>query len=147
MKRRNAAQFPYTCRRRPTTERSVWWPQVLTLLTGATGAGGFKGIGGRFARNGLLSFAATDETDENGIYFKRVDTGAAVNASCNVDAVPAVANQRELLTAVMQGQANPKQHTAFANAWQNRVKRMLVDHADDPALIRVSKVVPESNNA
>lgn len=63
--------------------------QVLTLLTGAATQGGFKGIGGRFARNGLLSFAT--HTGENGgaVRFERIDTGAAVMVKFDANKIPA----------------------------------------------------------
>jgi hypothetical protein len=50
--------------------------QVLSLLAGATAEGGFKGIGGRFARNGLLSFARNNGQNDGAVRFERLDTGA-----------------------------------------------------------------------
>ncbi|QEA38218.1 hypothetical protein FGL86_03430 [Pistricoccus aurantiacus] len=110
--------------------------QVLTLLTGAATQGGFKGIGGRFARNGLLSFATRSGKNGGAVCFERLDTGAAVAVMVDAGKVPADASQRERLQAIMQNRATPEQLTEFAYFWQERVRRMLLEHADDPAMIR-----------
>ncbi|MFD2191676.1 hypothetical protein [Pistricoccus aurantiacus] len=110
--------------------------QVLTLLTGAATQGGFKGIGGRFARNGLLSFATCSGKNGGAVCFERLDTGAAVAVMVDAGKVPADASQRERLQAIMQNRATPEQLTEFAYFWQERVRRMLLEHADDPAMIR-----------
>lgn len=112
--------------------------QVLTLLTGATAQGGFKGIGGRFARNGLLSFA-TDHDENNGaVRFERLDTRAAVTVIFDASRIPADASQRERMQAVIQNRETPEQQVEFARLWQARVRQMLLEHADDPAMIRVT---------
>lgn len=111
--------------------------QVLTLLTGAAGQGGFKGIGGRFARNGLLSFATRSGENDGAVRFERRDTGSAVAVAFDAGRVPADTSQRERMQAVMQGRETPEQQAEFARSWQARVRRMLLEHADDPAMIRV----------
>lgn len=112
--------------------------QVLTLLTGATGPGGFKGIGGRFARNGLLSFATHNGENEGAIRFERLDTGVAVTVMFDASRIPADASQRERMLAVIQNRETPEQQAEFARLWQARVRQMLLEHADDPAMIRVT---------
>ncbi|GAA3898019.1 FmdE family protein [Halomonas cibimaris] len=110
--------------------------QVLTLMTGAAGDGGFKGIGERFARHGRLHFA--DTPDRHGaIRFTRLDTGQSVRVTFNHRYIPADPTQRERLQAIVQGSETPAQQSEFARLWQARVRRMLIDHADDPALIQV----------
>lgn len=110
--------------------------QVLTLLTGAAAQGGFKGIGDRFARNGLLSFATRPDRNGGAVCFERLDTGAAVAVMVDAGKVPADTSQRERLQAILHNQATPEQLTEFAYFWQERVRRMLLEHADDPTLIR-----------
>ncbi len=112
--------------------------QVLTLLTGAAAQGGFKGIGGRFARNGLLSFAASSDESDDAVRFERLDTGAAVAVAFDASVVPADPVQRTLMPAVARGRADAEQLPPFAHAWQARVRRILLEHADDPAVIRVT---------
>lgn len=111
--------------------------QVLTLLTGATGQGGFKGIGGRFARHGLLSFATGHGENGGAVRFERLDTGAAVAVMFDASRIPADESQRERMQAVIQNRETPEQQAEFARLWQARVRRMLLEHADDPAMIRV----------
>lgn len=113
--------------------------QVLTLLTGAAADNGFQGIAGRHARNGLLMFAGRHESDE--VIFRRIDTGAAVAVQLDVSGVPGHPQTRELLGAILQGQADDEQRSAFAAGWQQRVERLLLQYADDPDVIRVAQVI------
>lgn len=109
--------------------------QVLTLLTGAAAANGFHGIGGRHARKGLLRFAAHPEGEA--IAFQRLDTGAAVQVELDVALVPGEPAQRERLMAILQDRADAAVRAAFAEAWQARVRRLLLELADDPRVVRV----------
>lgn len=112
--------------------------QVLTLLTGAASDNGFHGIQGRFRRKGLLSFAERREGDA--ISFKRLDTGAGVTVSLDVSPVPSDPAQGARMAAILYGNADDAQRVAFANAWQDRVRRLLLEFADDPRVIRVTPV-------
>lgn len=42
--------------------------------------------------------------------------------------------------AVMQGQADAEQCTAFGATFQVRVKRLLLHYADDPSVVHVSHI-------
>ncbi|MEO8803641.1 MAG: hypothetical protein ABI304_00595 [Rudaea sp.] len=111
--------------------------QVLTLLTGAAAENGFKGLGGRFARNGLLEFAAVESG--SAITFQRTDTGASVSVDLDFASVPPDPAQRALLTAILQDRADADQRKAFGAAWQDRVRRLLTEHANDAQVIRVRR--------
>lgn len=111
--------------------------QVITLITGAAGQGGFKGIGGRFARNGLLHFAVDSVEYEGAVRFERLDTGAAVLVNFDAHKIPADASQRERMQAIIQGRETPEQQAEFARLWQARVRQILLEHADDPALLSI----------
>ena len=67
---------------------------VATLLTGAAGDGGFKGLGGRHARRGLLRFGAAEVA---GMRFRRLDTGAAVDCVFRPQLVPARSHARGIV--------------------------------------------------
>ena len=110
--------------------------QVLTLLTGAAADNGFQGLAGRYARNGLLHFA--DSAGTCGITFRRRDTGAAVTVELDTSPVPGNPNQRELLGAVIRDVADDAQKQAFADGWQERVQRMLMEFADDARVIKTT---------
>lgn len=112
--------------------------QVLTLLTGAAADNGFQGIGGRHARNGLLSHA--ERHDGDAVLFRRLDNGNAVAVELDTSPVPADPNQRALLAAILQDRADARQQAAFADAWQDRVRRLLLEFADDPRVVRVTRV-------
>lgn len=116
--------------------------QVLTLLTGAAADNGFQGIGGRYARNGLLTFAGLHESSV--VTFRRRDTGAAVTTELDMSPVPGSPQQRELLVGILQGVASDAQKRAFADGWQERVRAMLVDLADDPRLIKLTQIDPSA---
>ncbi len=112
--------------------------QVLTLLTGAAGENGFQGLGGRHARDGLLSFAGRHESDAIG--FRRRDTGDSVAVELDTAPVPGDPQMRPLLTAIMQDSASEAQKRDFARVWQERVRRMLLDFADDVRVIKVTRL-------
>ena len=112
--------------------------QVLTLITGAAAANGFHGIGGHFVRQSLLSFDA--ESSSGAIRFSRSDNGTAVALELDLSSVPAPANLRALLGTAFAADATVAQRAAFAHAWQDRVRRLLLEHADDPAVVQVTRL-------
>ena len=112
--------------------------QVLTLVTGATSDNGFHGIGGQFVRQGLLDFA--EAPSAGAIRFTRRDNGKAVTVELDLSSVPPAPQARMLMGAAMHPDASAEQRTAFGQAWQDRVRRLLLEHADDPAVLRVIRL-------
>lgn len=112
--------------------------QVLTLVTGAAGDNGFKGLNGRHARNRLLFFAAED-TGTSAVVFERRDTGQSMSVEVDMSGIAPHPDRRALAGAVMQGVAAAGQVKTFGTAWQDRVKRLL-EQADNPAVVRVGPV-------
>lgn len=107
---------------------------VVGMLTGAADVGGFKGISGQFVRRGLLDF----ETDlPYTVRYTRLDTGASVDAAANLGRVPPFPTMQVLLARCLDGSADAKDREEFAQLWQLRVKRLLIDHADDPEVFVV----------
>ena len=109
--------------------------QVLTLLTGAAAENGFHGLGRRHRRSGLLSYASQREGEA--IVFARTDTGARIAVSLDLRSVPASPQQGALLGAALQNPDDQAAAAAFADAWQARVRCLLLEHADDPQVVRV----------
>lgn len=105
---------------------------VAGLVTGAAGEGGFKGLAGRHGRAGLLRHGVPMAGE---IRFTRLDTGQAVEATHRAQAVPRPPGLTELLREATAPAAPAAVRQAFAQAWQGWVRRIVVDHADDPALI------------
>ena len=112
--------------------------QVLTLLTGAASVNGFHGIQGRFKRRGLLSFA--DHREGEAITFKRRDTGESVAVTLDVSLVPGDPAQGARMAAILQNTADDSQRIAFADAWQDRVRRLLLEFSDDPRVVQVASL-------
>jgi hypothetical protein len=107
---------------------------VATYLTGATTDTGFKGIRGRFDRRNLLSFGQ----DIDGVMsFERLDTHDRVTVSFNSAVVPPASNMMTMLSAAANPDATPDQKAAFAQIWQDRVRRVF-ENTDHPDLIRYS---------
>ena len=107
---------------------------VVSLITGAADEGGFHGIGGQFARNNRLSFGA----DIGGeVRFTRLDNGQKVDVSADLSSVPMHPKVRELMGFCLDGDASPEEYQAFGEAWQSRVKKLLLEHADDRFVIQV----------
>lgn len=105
---------------------------VAGLLTGAAGEGGFKGLAGRFSRRNLLTFTAGSAAE---VRFSRLDTGARVAAAYRPEAVPAPPELQALMPKMLAGAACDAERAEFGRLWQLRVKRILIDHCDDPALV------------
>jgi len=104
---------------------------VVGFITGAAADTGFKGIRGRFARCGLMHFGQAVEGD---IRFQRLDTGDQVTVSFNASAVPPATGLMPRLFAAMDANASPEQQAAFADIWQDRVRRIF-ENSDHPELI------------
>jgi hypothetical protein len=107
---------------------------VVSLVTGAAGAGGFKGIGGRFRRQNLIDFGRKMEGE---VSFERLDNGESVQLAVNIGRVEADPRTGVLLRKILDDAATADEASLFATLWQDRVKCILVDHADDPDLILV----------
>lgn len=109
--------------------------QVFTLVTGAAAANGFHGIGGRFERADLLEYGGDSEAADAVV--TRCDTNARVRVSADLSSIAPHPKMRTLAGAVLQGNASREQQRDFGHAWQDRVKRLLLEHADDAAVIKV----------
>ena len=107
---------------------------VAALVTGAAGDGGFRGLAGRHARNGLLRFGVEMKGE---IRFTRNDNGRAVELAHHVQAVPRPAELAACMAQALAPGADEAALDAFGRAWQAWVRTILLEHADDPALIAV----------
>ncbi|MBU0751304.1 MAG: hypothetical protein KJ787_08940 [Gammaproteobacteria bacterium] len=108
---------------------------VVTLITGATEDSGFRGIGGHFNRRDRLFFGQDLVAGE--LRFSRRDSGAAVEVAARLDSVAGDPRVGQLLPRCLSGAASPEEAALFRELWQARVRRLLLDHADDPAVIVV----------
>ncbi len=107
---------------------------VAGLLTGAAGAGGFKGLGGRYSRRNLLQFGVDGIS---GMAFTRLVSNVAVGCTLRLETVPADPRLASLLGAILHGTADAGNTRMFGELWQDRVRRILIDHADDPEIVQL----------
>jgi hypothetical protein len=108
--------------------------QVFTLFTGAAAANGFHGIGRRFVRHGLLRYAA--HAQDGSVHRQRRDTGAAVRVRLDLSSVAPPPACASAWTRPWPRPPRPQQR-AFGQLWQGRVRRLLLEHADDPLVVQV----------
>ncbi len=108
---------------------------IVSFLTGAMQADGFKGLGGRFDRRNLLRFGAAVDGQ---VAFRRADRGTAVQARFDSTVVPASEELRALAPRAIAGTASKAEMERFRALWQDRLRRLLVEHAEDPALVLLS---------
>ncbi|MGF1643800.1 MAG: hypothetical protein ACFCUJ_09155 [Thiotrichales bacterium] len=107
---------------------------VIALITGAAGEGGFPGLNGRFSRRGLLRHGVTMSGE---VRFSRLDNGASLELTYHPETVPPDPGLPPLMHKVLAGDATVDERKQFGRLWQARVRRILIEHADDPALVRV----------
>jgi len=112
---------------------------VATLITGAASEIGFGGIGAdhHFARRDLMRFNAPID---GLLALRRRDTGRGAVLDLDAAIVPPHPDLRALMAKAVAGQANDAEQARFAALWQDRVKRMLLDSADDVRLIQIAEV-------
>ncbi|VAX11840.1 hypothetical protein MNBD_GAMMA26-2566 [hydrothermal vent metagenome] len=101
--------------------------QVFTLLTGAAADNGFHGLGGQFARCGLLQFHSGDSYADHGFRFERISTGDSVTLIYDPSGILPAPTMGEDLGNILGGFANEETVKRFRDAWRERVLRILED--------------------
>ena len=112
---------------------------VVSLLTGATVDTGFKGIAGRYDRRRLLAYEAGIVAQ---MRFTRIDTGDSVTVSARLENVAGDPRTGQLLHRCIAGSASAEEEALFQSLWQDRVRRLLTEHADDPTVIEIQVGFP-----
>jgi hypothetical protein len=108
---------------------------IATLITGATTDTGFRGLAGQFNRRNKLYFHQPLTHGE--LRYARLDSGAAVEVAADLSSIPGASHMGELMRMCLTGQASAAQAEEFRTLWQDRVRRLLLEYADDPAVIRL----------
>lgn len=108
---------------------------VLSLVTGAAGEGGFKGLAGKLSRKDLLAYGADIPAEAR---MTRVDTGASVLLDYRPERVLPAPEMPPLMARVVGGTADAAERAEFGRLWQDRVRRILLEHGDDPQLVSVA---------
>ncbi len=107
---------------------------VISNITGATDITGFKGIGGKFVRHGLMDFDANINSSAR---FTRVDTNKSVDVFYNPSSIEASPLMQNLMQKIMAKMATPEDKINFGEMWQARVKSIIVDNCDNGNVIWV----------
>jgi len=110
---------------------------VVQMLTGAAGGSGFKGIGGRFSRAGLIR-SKPDLLSQ--LRFTRLDTQAAVDVGTNIASMREGPPIQELMDRVMSGRASAEDELLLGTIWRDRVRSMLLEYGRDRTVFIVSPV-------
>ncbi|WP_201353650.1 FmdE family protein [Hydrogenimonas urashimensis] len=107
----------------------------IGLVTGASNEGGFKGLGGKFARNNRLFYGVELGAE---VRLTRLDNAAHVEMVYNPSIVPAHPDMQPLMQKLMQGTATQQEKQRFGQLWQERVKKILLETDLWPAILTVS---------
>jgi hypothetical protein len=109
---------------------------VIQMLTGAAGSSGFKGIGGRFSRAGLMRFKPDLPL---ALRFTRLDSGLAVDAEADLSFPPPDPALEGLIQRCATGTADPEAMAALGRLWQQRVRHLLIDLGHDAGVFTVRR--------
>ncbi|MCF6156860.1 MAG: hypothetical protein E3K36_16850 [Candidatus Brocadia sp.] len=105
--------------------------QVVTLITGAAGESGFKGLGGgRYNRQNLLSFDETESADEDAVctvVFERMDNNKKIEISYSNYMLPANPKMGDLMPLAVTGKGTDAEIKEFGELWHERVKAVLMN--------------------
>ncbi len=106
--------------------------QAFSLLTGATPATGFKGLGPLFKRKDLLKYSREKpDPQAQCVELRRTDTGTAVLVKFTPRRVPFPAEKGarmgELMEKVVWEAARPEEAAEFRELWMEKVRGMLVE--------------------
>ena len=110
---------------------------VIQMLTGAAGGSGFKGIQGLHARAGLQRFMPDLPLS---LRFTRLDTGEAVDAAVDLSMAPEDPTLAPALARAVGGSVCDEDRRALGQAWQERVRHLLLDLAHDRGVFIIRRV-------
>lgn len=106
---------------------------IATLITGAAADTGFRGLGGQFNRRNKLHFSQPIKVGN--LRLTRLDSRQIVDVSVDMSKIPGDPRIAELMPRCLNGDATVDEQLIFKRLWQNRVRQILLEHADDPTVI------------
>ena len=110
---------------------------VVQMLTGAAGGSGFKGLGGRFSRAGLIR---SKPELILALRFTRLDTQAAVDVGMDMSSMAPQPELDALIALQSSGKGTAEQERSLGLLWQERVRSLLLDHGRDRVVFMVRPV-------
>lgn len=97
---------------------------IASLVTGASDEKGFKGLGGRFARNNRLFYGSDIPMP---LRLTRMDNGVYVDIGYDPSPIPESPLLAPLRSRVMAGKASDEEQREFGRLWQERVEKILLE--------------------
>ncbi|MEK7850828.1 MAG: hypothetical protein AAB275_03000 [Deltaproteobacteria bacterium] len=113
--------------------------QVISLITGAAGETGFKGLGRVGGRQNKLVFDK-DNFQFNTFIFQREDTGKAVKVTYNPQVLPQNPAMGDLMPLLVSGQASKEEREQFVSMWQGNVRKVLLESDKYPGLFEIEEI-------
>jgi len=109
---------------------------VISFISGANGISGFKGIGGHFSRDNLVSYNVPMDGE---VKLTRLDTNASVTLTYSASMVPADPAMQPLMGKSLQGLASAGERKEFGKLWQARVEQILLSETLWDQMITINK--------
>jgi hypothetical protein len=92
-------------------------------------------LAGQYNRRNKLFF--NQPLKEGSLRFARLDDDAAVEVGVDLSSLAGDPRMGELMSLCLSGQGTAANQQEFRMLWQERVRRLLVVHADEPQVIRI----------
>jgi hypothetical protein len=108
---------------------------VMGSIVGASGVGGFKGLGGQFARNNRVHF---NQKITSNVAMRRIDTNKLVNIDYHPEIVSGDPRTSPLLSKILSEQATPNDMSEFQRCWNQRLEKILALGSQKSELIKIS---------
>ena len=109
---------------------------VIAFICGANGRSGFKGIGGHFARNSLVSYNVPMEGE---VKLTRTDNDTSVILNYSASVVSSDPAMQPLMGKSLQGLASAGERKEFGRLWQARVEKILLNKTLWDQLVTITK--------
>jgi len=109
---------------------------VISFITGANGLSGFKGIGGNFSRDNLVSYNVPMEGE---VKLTRLATDEIVILSYDPSVIPADPKMKELMMKSLQCRSCTEENEEFGRLWQERVEKILLSTEIWDKMITIKK--------
>lgn len=94
---------------------------VMTQITGATESLGFKGLNGKFKRNGLIDF---NDSISSSVKFRRIDNNKDIELIYNPSSIQGSQEIPVLMEKMIKGIATKEEKENFGIVWQQRVEKI-----------------------
>lgn len=101
---------------------------VFTFILGASGPGGFKGLGGKFSRHGLIHYGINQKAQ---FLFKRKDNQKEVYVDYHPEFVAGDPRTSLLIKKIISNESTSEEKELLHSIWNARVKELLIDQSQD----------------